>query len=856
MLVKSADRKTFLRSTGLATIMVATLAASAGSASAQTVIFGPETSPVTLGSDGEVIVTSTGSIIVDPGTVALDAVGNNSIFTLFGPVSATIDTPGGTLNTVNQDGDTYNILNVGQGGNITAIDAGDALQIAGVVQISAIGENTINLENATIRSSSPDAEAYGIFQFNDTGENNIQFGPNGRVFTNGNGLAFGIVQVGTATDGFSEFGANTLIQADALAGDALGFVQVGIDSGDLTSIFGTGARVTATATGDAIAISQESSVGFVSTSLGAGARITANGAGDGIGIQQETSSGPARTILGANTQINTSGGSFSSAVYQESTDNYFVLGENSIINVRAGVIGFGLIQDGNAVPTTSRAIIGANSRINVVSADEAIGIFSEGEGTTSSFLIVEQGAEIAVRGNSRATGVQIDADNFYMQNRGRITATSTGTPQVSYGVRTFGEGNNFENHGSVFADLAPDSYAILMTGNNNMLSLLTYPVIQGQISFSNGSGSGFGTGNTLLVGRGFDAAFTVGASPTGLTVLGQGQSLTVSEIGTNLFKVVSIDTDGFFRSSSVRMADDLIRFLQQEITTRGFKNRQFLNQENGLIQDFWFDASGFGQHSTTGRAYSHALGAFTVGYDRAFEDNGLGGIYAGYSIGSVNQGNPYWDNTLQTAYAGIYYDRAFDRILTGINLLGGINWDDVSRTYLDNTVLGGIVNAGDNGVGFLISPEVTVGYELPYRSHLFIPSIGVRYSLFHQDSYSEGGANGLNLSARDHQQINVRLQVAGLGFSALNQDATRWSTTLRGGLDIYANWGDDLDATVMGFAVPYDENLNDAGVRPFLGADVEYLVTDRASLDFGVEAAYDSIDAVFGSINAGFSVLF
>ncbi len=151
---------------------------------------------------------------------------------------------------------------------------------------------------------------------------------------------------------------------------------------------------------------------------------------------------------------------------------------------------------------------------------------------------------------------------------------------------------------------------------------------------------------------------------------------------------------------------------------------------------------------------------------------------------------------------------------------------------------------------------MTVGYELPYGSHLFVPSVALRYSLFHQDSYSEGGINGLRLTNRNHQQVNVRLQVAGLGFSALNQDATRWSTTLRGGLDIYANWGDDLDATVMGFAVPYDENLNDAGVRPFLGADVEYLVTDRASLDFGVEAAYDSIDAVFGSINAGFSVLF
>ncbi|GHB46006.1 hypothetical protein GCM10007094_39140 [Pseudovibrio japonicus] len=418
-----------------------------------------------------------------------------------------------------------------------------------------------------------------------------------------------------------------------------------------------------------------------------------------------------------------------------------------------------------------------------------------------------------------------------------------------------GDHNNFVNYGSVFADLAPDSHAIMMNGNHNSLSLLAYPVIQGQITFGDGVGT-FGTDNTLTIGSGFDAAFTIDADPHELTVLGQGQPLAVNQIAPYQVKVVTLDSDGFFRASSVRMTDDLIRYLQQEIYTRELKNRQFLYQDNGLIQDFWFDASGFGQASTTGRAYSHFLGAFTIGYDRAFEDNALGGIYAGYSIGAVNAGNRNWDNTLQTAYAGIYYDRVFNRILTGINLLGGINWDDVSRTYLDNTAPGGVVKGDDNGVGFLISPELTIGYEVPWRQYLIVPSAGVRYSLFHQDSYSESGVNGLRLDSRNHQQINVRLQLAGIGFNALNQDSNYWNTTLRAGLDIYGNWGDDIDARVMGFDVPYHENLNDGGVRPFIGADVDYQVTDRATLDFGVEGAYDSIDAVFGSINAGFSVLF
>ncbi len=234
-----------------------------------------------------------------------------------------------------------------------------------------------------------------------------------------------------------------------LSGEAFGLFQFGIDSGDLTSEFGSDTRITVNSTDDAIAILQDTAFGF------------------------------ARTSLGAGTHINATGGGFAAGVLQMSTDNRFVLGENSTINVRAGIVGFGLLQDITATPATNRTIIGANSRIDVVAADFAAGIFSEAEGTTSSFLTVEQGAEISATADE-AVGVDIDADNFKVQNRGRITATSTDFPRRSFGVRTFGEGNNFENHGSVFADLAPTSYAILMTGNNNMLSLLTYPVIQGR----------------------------------------------------------------------------------------------------------------------------------------------------------------------------------------------------------------------------------------------------------------------------------------------------------------------------------------------------------------------------------------
>mgnify|MGYP001252835372 CR=1 FL=1 len=834
---------------------------------------------LTLGANYALNISTVG----DGGGVRQFARDGNNAIELGKNGSLTIDAGGAGDGLAQATTSGDNLIEIGADGTLT-IDA--VLRTNGTTQRNRFGDNsTLVGENWTLAVTSGE-DAAGIDQTNDNGDNTSEVGANGTLSVTTVGLATGIRQTNSDGENSLLIRANNTMTATAEL-DATGIEQLN-GTGDNTLQIEANGDLTVTAAEDAIGINQDSNTGasaiqlgrngslnvsgtiFVTgirqftlgsgsrtLTIGQGARINVSSLlGEITGISQTSSNGTASATVGSDSIINIFGGSTARGIFQSSAQNEFTLGENSLVKVVSDTgLGVGLQQFTSTGSNT--ATVGANSRIDVVAGANAFGISSSALSGVPSFLTLARGVEVNASGD-RAFGVNIAAQNFTLQNRGRIIATSTNATQESFGVRMFGDDNTFVNHGTVFADLAAASHAILMDGNNNMLSLLTYPVIQGQITFGDGGGT-FGTGNTLTVGNGFDAVYTVGADPAGLTVVGQGQPLFVNQIGPNLLQVVSLGTNGTLqtsRTSSIRMSDDLVRFLQQHINTRSIQNRQFLYQDTGLLQDFWFDASGFGQHSTSGRNYSHALGAFTIGYDRALEANALGGVYGGYSIGSVTTGGRTYDNQLQTAYAGAYYDRSFDRIVTGFNLLGGISWDDTKRSYLDNTVPGGIASASNNGNGFLISPEITAGYEVPYRSILVIPTISGRYTFFHQDGYTESTANGFTLSDLNRQQINIRLELTGVGFGTLNPDGSGWNTILRGGMDVYTNWGDDIDASFAGTTIRYGLLGNDTGVRPFVGADVEYRLNERAKLDFGAEGAYDTVRAVFGSINAGFSVLF
>ncbi len=188
MFRKPVTRTNYLCSMVLAiiSIVAVTLVGTSAPVSAQTVISAPQNTPVTLGADGTVTVTDTGSITVNnPDTVAIDSGGFNSEVTLFGPVSATNNVPAPSVNTILQEGDAFNTLIVRQGGDISASDTTNAANVRGVYQNDLTATHTVDLENAQITVTSTSATTRGIEQIGGTGATLVQFGSNGRLSVTG-----------------------------------------------------------------------------------------------------------------------------------------------------------------------------------------------------------------------------------------------------------------------------------------------------------------------------------------------------------------------------------------------------------------------------------------------------------------------------------------------------------------------------------------------------------------------------------------------------------------------------------------------------------------------------------------------
>ncbi len=441
-------------------------------------------------------------------------------------------------------------------------------------------------------------------------------------------------------------------------------------------------------------------------------------------------------------------------------------------------------------------------------------------------------------------GIEVYGDNNLITNSGLVTVHSTNNGNVgenyfTAGVYINGYDNMFANTGSVFANLGDDSAAIYVDDDDNTVELMNRSIIQGRIVFDDTDED---SGNTLKIGDGYDALFTITADDLReVDINGEGQLMLV-DYNTN--RVLSLGGRAAQIAASSQVTTDLARTLHQTI-----EDRQARNLAVGADQGMgaWMNANLYGRDNNDSTGSSSVTGTLTFGIDGVLDENSSAGFYGGYANSRVDAANNIWENQIQTFYAGSYYSRMTGNLLTGIDFLSGINWNDSTSEFSDNTVLGGIAEDSSNSTGFFASPSVTLGYSYQFGDTLVTPSMTGSYTFV---SYGDSDQHGVSFSSQNSHQFNLRTQMA------VAKSGENWFARLRTGVDLYSNSGNDIDVEWAGLSGSLDGLENETGARPFVGGDFTYNFNEKLQADLGFEAAYDSEEQVSGNGRLGLSMKF
>jgi Autotransporter beta-domain len=230
--------------------------------------------------------------------------------------------------------------------------------------------------------------------------------------------------------------------------------------------------------------------------------------------------------------------------------------------------------------------------------------------------------------------------------------------------------------------------------------------------------------------------------------------------------------------------------------------------------------------------------ALTSGFSTPFGTWGRGGLFAGGATAdreTINGGEDIrTDHGFGGAYARLFWGRLYaDAIVT----VGGLSRDS-DRAIKNNLAATGIEYAHGSTDGWYVSPELTIGAELPIDSLIkIVPSVSVGYANLHLDRFTETGSIAAVAFSARHVEIwdgRVQLELRFKGDGATEA----WKGALRGGYKTAIDTGDGVSGILAGttsFAVEAADRESGA----FVGGDLTYSPMQHLQLYAGGEATLD-----------------
>ncbi len=158
--------------------------------------------------------------------------------------------------------------------------------------------------------------------------------------------------------------------------------------------------------------------------------------------------------------------------------------------------------------------------------------------------------------------------------------------------------------------------------------------------------------------------------------------------------------------------------------------------------------------------FTYSTGGVVGGIDWQPREDLIVGFGASYLGTALNWDLSSGNGNISYAKFGLYGSYFTPRWFVDGVFSGGVNWTDTARNILimSDSPLMPVVNRQASGsqTGHDLSLQGRAGVNLFPWNWCLTPMAGLSYFYLHQDSFTESGANGLNLDVRPNQAQTLR----------------------------------------------------------------------------------------------------
>ncbi len=641
------------------------------------------------------------------------------------------------------------------------------------------------------------------------------------------------------------------------AGDTLLIEQGGtIDTGNVPVEHGVLMDNTdqTTTNNGAIATQGDLAVGIFSNLNAANATINNNGS-----IETTGSSATGIESEAANAMIDNSG---SISTTGDNAQGILSLGADAMIDNSGSISTTGasalgiwsqgadaMIDNSGSISTTGGNAYGILSQGADAMIDNSGSISTMG---SNAHDILSQGANAQISNEGSisttgtgANGILSQGSNAQISNNGSISTMGAG----GFGIFSNSTGAEISNSGSISTEgigargiwstgadamitnsgvvISEQSDAIRMTANDAKLNLLAGSAIQGDIYFgpTNSATLNIGPGlNTYYLLDGVPDSINVNGMPvadagnavvigSGLVVIDPTGFAVTDEVITDLTRSITGSVEGHLAAQRACYGDNRVAMGNMSVSPVADLPPVPMTCGTGLWGSLY---GGYSDMEASGiiTDAEHGFGGLVVGYDRALSMATTGGLFGGFAKGEVTTPNDAFSNDMTTAYGGAYLSHVTGSgIFFDLSVTAGVVMNDTERLIGNNMVAGGLETASADYDGILFSPSLKVGFDQGLGGSTLTPSVRVRYAGLYLDGYEEtGSAAALAVGDR-----NVHVVEFGVNWPwhwrKRKSKAASGTRNSRAAWTVFFNWGDDVNASLLGNDLAFAAGDDDSIVR-------------------------------------------